>query len=316
LQLAGGPPTQFPPLQVSLVVQLSPSLHAAVLFVYTHPVPGSQLSSVQTLPSLQFGAGPPTHVPPVQVSAVVQALLSSHGALLLACVQPLAGLQLSSVQTLLSSQSSAGPLPQAPPLQVSVVVQASPSLHGAVLLACTHPVMVLQLSSVQTFPSSQLGGGPPTQAPLLQASFVVQASPSLQGLLLLVCTHPVMASQLSSVQTLPSLQFGGGPPAQLPPLQVSLVVQASPSSHGAVLLALTHPVAGLQLSSVHTLLSLQSGGGPPTQVPPVQASLVVHKLPSLHGALLLAWTHPIEGLQLSSVQTLPSSQFTGSLTQR
>ena len=99
-QLAGGPPTQLPPLQVSLVVQASPSLHGAVLFAYTHPVPGSQLSSVQTLPSLQFGAGPPTHEPPVQVSSVVQALPSSHEELLFTCVQPLAGLQLSSVQPL------------------------------------------------------------------------------------------------------------------------------------------------------------------------------------------------------------------------
>ena len=196
-----------------------------------------------------------------------------------------------------------------------MVVHASPSLHGALLLECTQPMMVSQLSSVQPLLSSQLGGAPPTQAPPLQVSFVVQASPSSHGFVLLVWTQPEPKSQLSSVQTLLSLQFGGGPPAQLPPLHVSLVVQASPSSQGAVLLVLTQPVAGLQLSSVHTLLSLQFGGGPPTQEPPLQVSLVVHALPSLHGALLLAWTHPMDGLQLSSVQTLLSSQFTGSLTQ-
>jgi hypothetical protein len=199
-------------------------------------------------------------------------------------------------------------------LQVSFVVQASPSLQGALLSVWTQPVITLQLSSVQPLLSSQFGGGPPRQAPPLHVSLVVQASPSSQGFVLFVCMQPEPESQLSSVQPLLSSQFGGGPPAQLPPLQVSLVVQASPSSHGALLLVLTQPLAGLQLSSVHTLLSLQFGGGPPRQEPPLQVSLVVHALPSLHGALLLACTHPMAGLQLSSVQTLLSSQFTGSLT--
>jgi hypothetical protein len=43
------------------------------------PFAGSQLSSVQGLPSSQFGAEPPTHEPPEQASLVVQALLSSQG---------------------------------------------------------------------------------------------------------------------------------------------------------------------------------------------------------------------------------------------
>jgi hypothetical protein len=37
-----------------------------------------QLSLVHTLPSLQTRAAPPTHVPPEQVSLVVQAFPSSH----------------------------------------------------------------------------------------------------------------------------------------------------------------------------------------------------------------------------------------------
>jgi len=57
---------------------------------------------------------------------------------------------------------------------------------------------------------------------------------------------------------------------------VSLPVQRMPSSHGAVLLECTQPVAGLQLSSVQTLPSLQFSAGPPTQAPFAQASLVVH----------------------------------------
>src|SRR5438876_11080289 len=112
---------------------------------------------------------------------------------------------------------------QVPPLLVSLVVQAWPSLQGAVLLTWTQPVEGLQVSSVQRLPSSQVGAGPPTHRPPLQASFVVQALPSLQGAALLVCTQPVAGLQPSSVQALPSSQLGGAPPTQCPALQESVV---------------------------------------------------------------------------------------------
>src|SRR5262245_14132181 len=152
---------------------------------------------------------------------------------------------------------------------MSPVVQAFPSLQGAVLLVLTQPVAGLQLSSVQTLPSLQLGAGPGTQLPPLQTSPTVQALPSLQGLVLLLLTQPVAGLQLSLVQTLPSLQLGGGPGTQLPPLHTSPTVQALPSLQVQVFLLLTQPVAGLQLSSVQTLPSLQLGGGPGTQLPPL-----------------------------------------------
>src|SRR6266849_184134 len=258
----------MPPLQVSLLVQASPSLHGAVLLLCTQPVAGLHESSVQTLLSLQLGGDPPTHEPRAQVSLVVQAFPSLHGAVLLVCAHPVAGLHEPSVQTLPSSQLGAGPPMQVPPLQVSLVVQALPSLQGLVLWVCTQPVTGLQLSSVQTLLSLQLAAGPPTHAPAAQVSLVVQAFPSLQGPVLLVCTQPVAGTQLSSVQTLPSSQLGAGPPTQVPPLQVSLVVQAFPSLQGLVLLVCTQPVAGLQLSSVQTLPSSQLGAGPPTHAPP------------------------------------------------
>src|SRR5439155_21998801 len=84
-------------------------------------------------------------------------------------------------------------------------------------------------SVVQGLPSSQSGGAPPTQLPPLQVSLVVQASPSSQGSVLFVWVQPLVGSQPSVVQALLSSQLGGAPPTQLPPLQVSLVVQASPS---------------------------------------------------------------------------------------
>src|SRR6266849_3669131 len=308
-QLGAGPPTQVPPLHASLVVQAFPSLHGLVLLVCTQPVSGLQASVVQTLPSSQLGAGPPTQVPPLQVSLVVQAFPSLQGLVLLVCTQPVAGLQLSSVQTLPSSQLGAGPPTHAPPAQVSLVVQAFPSLQGLGLLTCTHPLAGLQLSVVQTFPSSQLGAGPPTHAPAAQVSLVVQAFPSLQGAVLLMCTQPVAGLHESSVLSFLSLQLGAGPPTHVPPAQVSFVVQAFPSSQEAVLLVCVHPLAGSHASSVQTLLSLQLGAGPPTHVPPEHVSLVVQAFPSLQGAVLLVCTQPVAGLQLSSVQTLLSLQL-------
>jgi hypothetical protein len=73
---------------------------------------------------------------------------------------------------------------------------------------------------------------------------------------------------------------------QLPPPHTSGAVQVLPSLHGAVLFVLMQPTAGLQVSSVQPLPSLQLGGAPPTHVPPAQVSLVVHAFPSLQGAVL------------------------------
>jgi glyoxylate utilization-related uncharacterized protein len=309
LQSCAAPGLQVPPPQTSLVVQALPSSQGAVLLVYAQPVAGMQVSSVHPLLSLQLGAAPPTQEPPEQVSLVVQAFPSLQDAVLLLWVQPVAGLQASLVQPLLSLQLGAAPPTQVPLAQVSPAVQALPSLHDAVLLVCVQPVAGLQPSLVQTLPSSQLGADPPAQAPPEQVSLVVQALPSLQGAVLLVWAHPVAGMQVSSVHPLLSLQLGATPPAQAPPAQVSPVVQAFPSLHDAALLAWVQPVAGLQASLVQTLPSLQFGAGPPTQVPPAQVSLVVQALPSLHDAVLLVWVHPVAGLQASSVQPLLSLQL-------
>jgi hypothetical protein len=93
-------------------------------------------------------------------------------------------------------------------------------------------------------------------------------------------------SQVSSVQTSPSSQFGGGPPTQAPPEQVSFVVQASTSSHGSLLLMFRHPRTMSHKSMVHTLPSSQSGGAPPKHTPNQQESFVVQALPSSQGTVL------------------------------
>jgi hypothetical protein len=69
-------PAQTPPEQTSLPVQKFPSLQITLLFVCAQPEAGVQPSVVQMLLSLQSSAGPPTQVPPTQVSLVVQGLLS------------------------------------------------------------------------------------------------------------------------------------------------------------------------------------------------------------------------------------------------
>jgi hypothetical protein len=84
---------------------------------------------------------------------------------------------------------------------------------------------------------------------------------------LFVKTQPVAGLQVSVVQTLLSLQTRGAPGWQAPPEHTSLTVQASPSEQATVLLALTQPLAGLQVSVVHTLLSLQLNAVPGWHVP-------------------------------------------------
>jgi hypothetical protein len=148
---------------------------------------------------------------------------------------------------------------------VSFVVQALPSLQEETLFTFIHPVAELQESLVQTFPSSQFGGGPPTQDPSEHMSPVVHAFPSSHGLALLVCVQPVTELQASIVQMLPSSQFGAAPPTHEPPEHTSSVVQALPSSHADVLLV-------------------------NTQMPPWHES-VVHTLSSLHW---LAWLHSMQ----------------------
>src|SRR2546427_313153 len=141
--------------------------------------------------------------------------------------------------------------------------------------------------------------GTPTQAPFRHVSPSVHALPSSHGSLLGLCTQPCTGSQPSVVHTLPSSHGRGGPPMQIPPAQVSAIVQASPSSHGAVFGVWTQPCARSQLSVVHGFLSSQSRGTP-TQTPPVQVSPDVQtSSPSSHGKLFAVNTQPRAASQLS-----------------
>jgi hypothetical protein len=286
-----------------------PSLHALALsFTYLQPVAATQLSSVQALLSLQTVGAPGWHVPPPQTSPVVQALPSLQAVVLFVKTQPVAGAHVSVVQTLLSLHTVGAPGLQVPPPQTSPVVHALPSLHELVLFTNMHPEAKLQMSLVHGLPSLQTTGVPATHAPPLQKSLVEQALPSMQRSALFVKTHaPVVTLQLSVVHTLLSLHVTGMPGWQVPLPHASPLVQALPSLHGAVLFVKVQaPVAGLQPSVVHTLLSLHTVGAPGMHVPPPQTSPVVQALPSLQALVLFAKTQPVATLHVSVVQTLLS----------
>ncbi len=230
---------------------------------------------------------------------------------------------LSCVHTLLSLQTLGVPA-QAPDLQVSLVVHTAPSSQGPpslTLVKTQLPVVLSHASLVHTLLSSQVLAVP-AQLPSVQTSLVVQAWPSshppplAMGLELQV---PLLASQTSAVQALPSLQVLGVP-LHPPVLQVSGTVQALPSSQRVPSLTLTYAQLPLDLSQpslVHTLLSSQTLALP-LHVPPWQLSLTVQVLPSLHGPPSLTGLNtqlPVPVSQLSVVHTLLSSQVLALPTQ-
>jgi len=135
-------------------------------------------------------------------------------------------------------------------------VQTSPSSQGAPLFLKTQPLVLSQPSSVHLLPSSQTVAAPGRQAPPLHASPLVHALLSSHAAVLAVVTQPLILSQASSVQGSPSWQMRSLPGAQAASAQASPTVQASPSSHGAVLALVTQPLPGSQPSSVQSLPSL------------------------------------------------------------
>src|SRR5207247_9760832 len=102
---------------------------------------------------------------------------------------------------------------------------------------------------------------------------------------------PVAGSQVPAVwHWSEAVHTTGFAPTQAPAAQVSVRVQASPSSHGAPLsLAglLQTPDAGLQVPTVwHWSAAVHTTGLAPTQAPAWQVSVCVQALPSLQGAPL------------------------------
>src|SRR6266705_2935027 len=149
----------------------------------------------------------------------------------------------------------------------------------------------------------------PVQTPALQASPSVLASPSSQGVPSGVTGFEQVA--LSGSQTPASwhwswaVQTTGLTAVHVPPWQVSLCVQASPSLHPVPsdLLGIEHsPVAGVHApASWHCSGAGQATGLPPVHVPVWQVSVCVQASPSLHPVPsgLLGFEHsPVAGLHV------------------
>ncbi|MBI5610800.1 MAG: hypothetical protein HY902_18120 [Deltaproteobacteria bacterium] len=209
-QALGSLPAQaLAPSQADCSVQALPSSQAAPLAVAlnSQPVAGLQVSSVQALPSLQATAVPPLHAPVWQDSPAVQAFPSLQAPVVAACAHPLAASQLSTVQGLLSLQSTIPVWPHVPDLQASPVVQASPSSQAAELAGWAQPADLSQAgSSVQGLLSAHTTALPPLQVPPWHVSPLVHASPSSHAPDVGVLMQPVPGEQVSLVQILSSSQ--------------------------------------------------------------------------------------------------------------
>jgi hypothetical protein len=126
------------------------------------------------------------------------------------------GLQVSSVQGLLSLQTRGDPPAQAPFWQRSPTVHALKSLHELVLFTWTHsPVARSHESVVHTFSSLQ-GSGEPRQTPLLHTSLRVHGFPSSQGLWLKAKPQPRRGWQVAVVHGFASSGQATGVPTQVP----------------------------------------------------------------------------------------------------
>ena len=308
-QLIALPELHLPLAQMSPVVQALPSSQAIVLAPNTQPLLSSQESVVQGLPSLHVTLTP-TQNPPWHASFLLHAWPSLHTVPSeKVLVQPLEMSQASLVQGLPSSHLALLPPTHLPPAQPSPTVHALPSVQVPAPGKLAQPLMASQESMVHGLPSPQFTPPPDLHAPLEQLSPLVQALPSLQVPPMALWVQPLVVSQPSAVQTLPSSQ-PIAVPLQLPCLHASLAVQALPSAQGMPSrLACSQPTALSQLSLVHGLPSSQSMALPDTHLPPLQPSPSVQAVPSLHGSLLALCTQPTASLQLSLVHGLSSAQL-------
>ena len=296
------PAKQLPPWHASFNVHELLSVQNAVLLTNTQPCAGSQASSVHKLPSVQIKALPGWHAPALQTSLVVHHDPSSQGMALGKALQPIFGSQLSVVQGLLSSQSTAAPGEQLPPSQVSPTEHALLSSQTAPFRGYAQPLSLTQVSSVQGFPSLHTVALPGTHALSLHTSPVVHALLSSHVSEFTTFLQPCAGSQVSVVQGFLSSHAGGMPGTQLPDLHTSLLVQALLSSQAAVFATKPQPPTLAQVSSVQGFPSLQTKGLPKPQLPSLQTSPAVQASPSSHKIAFFTLTHPALGSQLSVVQ--------------
>lgn len=188
---------------------------------------------------------------------------------------------------------------QNPPLQVSFVVQALPSLQDPVFGAPAWHVPPPQKSPVvhtllSLHDAVLLVWKQPVE--MLHPS-LVHGLLSLHVAVMSVFTHPLEGLHVSAVHTFPSSQVRGAPARHSPSTHPSLIVQALPSSQGMSAGRPLHRPALHVSSIVQTLPSLQATPlllGPGWQTPPLHESLREHGSPSSHAKVLFVpgWHEP------------------------
>jgi hypothetical protein len=323
LQLSVVPAVHTPTWHVSAPLHTVPSAHDVPLATaaLTQPRATSQLSVVQTFPSLQLSGVPAVHTPLWHVSLPLHTVPSAHELPFATAVfwQPVTGLQLSVVQTLPSLQLSGVPAVHVPFWQVSTPLHTVPSAHDVpfATAAFWQPLAALQESMVHGLPSLQLSGVPVVQVPFRQVSAPLHTVPSAHDVpfVTAVCWQPRTGSQVSVVHGLPSSQLSGAPLTHSPPWHVSPPLQTVASPHDVpfVTARFTQPEIALQVSVVQGLLSLQLSAVPAVHTPPWHVSLPLHTLESLHAVPFVTGVcrQPRTGSQVSTVHTVPSSQLGG-----
>jgi hypothetical protein len=207
------------------------------------------------------------------------------------CRHPVVALHESFVQLFPSSQSMGV---YVHPFDESHLAIVHPSPSSQSMGVYVHPFDESQVSTVHALSSSQLIVVKPPHWPPIQPSYGVHGSPSLQGILLGLCTQfPVPDSHESSVHTLPSSHCFKVP-TQTPLSHVPSSVHEFPSSQmfPPKTGVFVHPLDGSHPSLVHELLSLQSKGAP-AHSPLLQTSFIVHRLPSSHGFVCGTLLQPV-----------------------
>jgi hypothetical protein len=284
-----GVPLQIPAKHLSALVHGFPSLHESLLLIWTQALVASHVSKVHGLPSSQPSAvwvqpnavqasvvhdRPSSQVAvPLWQMPLTQVSTPLHGSpslqlpvRLLWLHTSVDGLQVSAVQTLLSSQNAV-PTHCGPVLvtaQRSLFVQGLPSLQGLVLAERVTQPFWMHESFVQILPSHSCGPCCTMlkHPPGIRHCQKAQALLKPQRLACGVYTQPVLAWHESTVQEMLSLQVTAVPPTQLPPLHDIPVRQRFPEVHEPGALARRQePVAGSHESAVQLLPSSQLIGG-------------------------------------------------------
>jgi hypothetical protein len=191
-------------------------------------------------------------------------------------------------------QTTALPPVQTPAWQVSVCVQAFPSLQLPVLTGLEQvPVAVLQApTSWHWSLAVHFTGLAPVQVPAWHVSVRVQALPSLHVVPFATVGFehvPVVGLHVPGPWHWSlAVHVTGFVPAQVPAWQVSVRVQALPSLHVVPFAAggFEHaPVVGSHAPATwHWSLAPHVTGFEPVQVPPWHMSVWVQRLPSLQDA--------------------------------